>query len=376
MDLEFAEEQQMLRETVRSLFAQHASFAVVRAMEDDEIGYPSGLWSELGKLGLIGLTLPEEYGGTGQSTLEAAVLYEEIGRSLAPTPHFPSAVIGGGVLARAGSEAQKASWLPRIASGEAIVTPAWIEPGSGFGPSGVGMRAVPDGSGGDVRLSGTKPHVLFARSASALLVLARTGDAPTDVGLFLVDPNAPGITLTQQKSLASDTQYQVDFADVRLPATDRVGGWAAWHEVLLEGATVLAAQAVGGAARALEMTVDYAKTRHQFGKPLAAFQAISHYLADASTAVDGATTLAYEAAWASARGRPIARLAPMAKLFACRTYRDVTAMALQVHGGMGFTVELDIQLFFRRAKQLQISWWDSRHLEDLIAADVLDGRAA
>ena len=124
------------------------------------------------------------------------------------------------------------------------------------------------------------------------------------------------------------------------------------------------------------MTVEYAKTRQQFDKPLGAFQAIAHYLADAVTQVDGGKTLVYEAAWARSTGRPVDRLAPMAKLFACQTFRDVTAMAEQVHGGLGFTVEYDIQLYFRRAKQLQLSWWDSRYLEELVAASVLDRREA
>jgi len=127
------------------------------------------------------------------------------------------------------------------------------------------------------------------------------------------------------------------------------------------------------AERAVEITVEYSKVREQFGKPIGAFQAISHYLADATTAVDGGKTLVYEAAWAKSAGRSISRLAPMAKLFACQNYRDITAMCVQVHGGYGFTVEYDIQLYFRRAKQLQLSWWDTRYLEELIASDVLDG---
>jgi alkylation response protein AidB-like acyl-CoA dehydrogenase len=141
---------------------------------------------------------------------------------------------------------------------------------------------------------------------------------------------------------------------------------------MLRASVLLAAQAVGGARASLEMTNQYAKDRVQFDKPLGAFQAISHYLADAVTALDGAEVLVHEAAWADATGRSIERLAPMAKLFACDTYRDLTAMAQQVFGGVGFTVEYDIQLFFRRAKQLQISWWDARTCEELIAADILD----
>ncbi len=163
---------------------------------------------------------------------------------------------------------------------------------------------------------------------------------------------------------------------VRVPASARIGGsqsgWATWHDAMLDGAIMLAAQAIGGARYALDITVQYAKDREQFDKPLGAFQAISHYLADAATAVDGAEMLVYEAAWARANGRSVDRLAPMAKLFACTTFRDVTAMAQQVFGGVGFTVEYDIQLYFRRAKQLQISWWDDRALEELVAASVFD----
>ena len=198
--------------------------------------------------------------------------------------------------------------------------------------------------------------------------------------LIDLDPNAPGVTLTQQRTISGDTQYRVDLSDVRVPASDRVGaakaGWETWNDVMHEGIILLAAQAIGGAQRSLDITVEYAKTRHQFDKPLGAFQAIAHYLADASTTVDGGTTLVYEAAWARATGKPIDRLAPMAKLFACQTYRDVTAMSLQVHGGIGFSIECDAQLFFRRAKHQQMMWWDSRYLEELIASDVLDAGAA
>jgi alkylation response protein AidB-like acyl-CoA dehydrogenase len=378
MDLAFTEEQRMLRETVRGICRELAPPAVVRAMEDDPIGYPADLWRKLAELGVLGLTLPERYGGAGQSALEGAIVYEELGRALAPSPHFVSSVMSAGVLALGGSDAQKAEWLPRIAAGEAILTPAWLEPDGGYGPAGVRLAAA--GDGGAYRLTGTKRHVQFAKAAARLLVLARTGPGERDIDLLLVDPAAPGVEMTQQRSMASDTQYQIVLDDVPVARSERVGperaGWAIWHEAMHDGIIMLAAQAMGGAARALEMTVEYAKTRRQFDKPLGAFQAIAHYLADAVTTVDGGQTLVHEAAWARATGRPVDRLAPMAKLFACQTFRDVTAMAQQVHGGIGFTVEYDIQLYFRRAKQLQLSWWDSRYLEELVAAAVLDARTA
>jgi alkylation response protein AidB-like acyl-CoA dehydrogenase len=374
MDLDFTEEQELLRETVRRLLAEHAPISVVRAMEDDPTGYPADLWKQMAATGLLGIGIPETFGGSAQSMLDAAIAYEELGRSLAPSPHFASCVVGASVLLAAGSDAQKKSWLPRVASGEAILAPAWLEPDGGFGPKGVQLVAKPDDDG--FVLSGVKRHVPFASSASRLVVLARTGAEDRELSLFLVDPQAKGVTLTQQRSLASDTQYRVDLANVRVAAADCIGtvdmGWATWDAVLHDAIILLAAQAMGGAERALEMTVQYANDRKQFDKPLGAFQAISHYLADAATAVDGGKTLVYEAAWARANGKSVARLAPMAKLFACQTFRDVTAMCQQVWGGVGFTIEYDIQLYFRRAKQLQISWWDGPYLEELVATQVLD----
>jgi alkylation response protein AidB-like acyl-CoA dehydrogenase len=375
MDLDLNEEQEMLREMVRGVCSSYASLETLRELEDDPVGFPADLWKQMAELDLIGLMVPAEYGGSEMSALEGAVVYTELGRALAPSPHFVSAVMAAGVLVRAGSDEQKRSWLPRIASGEAIVTTAWLEPGNGFGARGVQATANADGDG--FVLDGVKWHVPFAGAATAMVVLARTGDADTDVDLFLVDADAAGISREQQMTIGSDAQFAVRLAGVRVPAAARIGaassGWATWHDTMLDGSIMLAAQAVGGARYALEITVQYAKDREQFDKPLGAFQAIAHYLADAATAVDGAETLMYEAAWARANGRPIDRLAPMAKLFACNTFRDVTATAQQIFGGVGFTVEYDIQLYFRRAKQQQLSWWDDRTLEELIAATVFTG---
>jgi len=375
MDLDLNEEQEMLREMVRGVCSSYASLETVRALEDDPIGFPAELWKQMAELDVIGLMVPAQYGGSEMSALEGAVVYMELGRALAPSPHFVSAVMAAGVLLRAGTDEQKQSWLARIVSGDAVVTTAWLEPGNGFGARGVQATARPDGDG--FVLDGVKWHVPFAKAATAMIVLARTGASDSDVDLFLVDASAPGVTMQQQLTLASDSQYEVTLSGVRVPAAARLGGkqsgWATWHDAMLDGIIMLAAQAVGGARYALEITVQYAKDREQFGKPLGAFQAIAHYLADAVTVVDGAEMLVYEAAWARANDKPIDQLAPMAKLFACKTFRDVTAMAQQVFGGVGFTVEYDIQLYFRRAKVQQISWWDDRFLEELVAAAVFEG---
>ncbi len=374
LDLDFTNEQEMLREMVRGVITQHCPQETVRALEDDPVGYPAELWQQFAELDLLGLLLPEEHGGSGMSMLEGVIVYEELGRSLAPVPHLVSCVLSAGALVAAGSTAQQTAWLPKIISGEAILTPAWLEPENSFGPTGVQVRATPDGDGWTI--SGIKRHVQFASRAAAFLVLARSGDGPTDIDLFLVPADAPGVSLTQQMSISSDTQYRVDLDTVRVTEADRIGaagsGWTTWSKVMNDAMILAAAQAVGGAEHALGITVEYSKDRFQFDKPLAAFQALSHYMADAKTSVDGAKVLTYEAAWAHGRGEGLDRLAPMAKLFAGNTYRNVTATAQQIFGGVGFTLDYEIQLYFRRAKQLQLSWNDTRRCEDLIAAATLD----
>lgn len=371
MDLELTEEQQMIVDMTRSMLEEHSPIAVVREMEDDPKGYPDVLWKQMGELGLNGLLIPESHGGGGQTLLEGALVYEELGRAMAPTPHFVSCVMSAGVLLEAGSEDQKAEWLPRIASGDAILTPAWLEPERSCGEAGVALAARAEGDG--TVLSGRKRSVPFASSATRLVVLARTEEG---VDLFLVDPNAKGVTMKQLLSQGREPHYQIDFEDVRVSAKDRIGakgtGWTTWDKVMHRGIILLAASAIGGADRCLMETVEYAKERVQFDKPLGAFQALAHYMADASTNIEGGRVLVQEAAWNDAQGRSIRRFAPMAKLFCCETYRETTRVCAQIWGGVAFTIEYDQQMFFRRAKHLQLSWWDTPYLEELIAADVLD----
>ena len=377
LDLDFTGEQDMLRDMVRGLCGELSPLERVRDLEDDPDGIARDLWQRFGELGLCGLMVPEGEGGSGMSLIDGVVLYEELGRSLAPLPHFVSCVLAAGAIAEAGTAGQRDALLGPIASGDTIATVGWLEPGGGFTPQGVRLTAR-NGDGGFV-LDGVKIHVPFASAADMFIVLARTGDGERDIDLFTVPTDASGLVLEQRMSISSDTQYLTTFDGVSVPAEARLGepdapagaSWSAWDRTMHAAAILAGAQAVGGASYALEITVEYAKARRQFDKALAEFQAISHYLADARTTLDGARLLVCEAAWAHSTGRPVDRLAPMAKLFACRTYRDITAMCQQVFGGIGFTLEYDIQLYFRRAKQLQLSWWDTATCEDRIADAVL-----
>ena len=372
MDLDLTDEQQMIIDMTRGMLEEHCTLEEMRLIEDDPKGYPDGLWKQMGELGLNGLLIPEEFGGGAQTVLEGALVYEELGRALAQTPHFVSCVMSAGVLMEAGSDDQKKAWLEKIASGEAILTPAWLEPERGFGEVGVALQAKANSDG--YSLTGRKRSVPYASSASQLIVLARTDDG---VDLFLVDPGTKGIAMKQILSQGREPQYQIDFDEVQVSEANRIGaagsGWQTWNTVMLDGIILLAASAIGGAERCLEETVAYANERVQFDKPLGAFQALSHYMADASTNIDGGRVLVHEAAWNRSVGRSVKRFAPMAKLFCCETYRETTRVCAQIWGGVAFTIEYDQQMFFRRAKHLQLSWWDTPFLEELIAADVLDG---
>lgn len=371
MDLAFTDEQQMLRDSTRRMLSETAPIKVVREMENDPKGYPSALWAAMAEMGLTGICIDEAHGGIGLGALETAILYEELGRSLAPTPHFVSSVLSAGLIARAGSPAQKEQWLPAIASGEAILTPAWFEPGNGFGPEGVQLAAVRNGEG--YTLSGSKHLVSFAAAAHQLLVLVRSGEAEEAIDILLVDSKSPGITLSRQKTMADDAQYRVTFKDVVVPAAARLGtaGWSDWQAVLKDGMIALAAWAVGCGDRALEMAAEYAKEREQFGQPIGSFQGLAHPMAEVATVIEASRLLAQEAAWARDTGRPYARLAVMAHIQAADAARFSTRVGQQVMGGIGFTVDIDMQLYYRRAKQNQLAWGDADSLEEFIAADVL-----
>ncbi|NIB38932.1 acyl-CoA/acyl-ACP dehydrogenase [Pseudomaricurvus alkylphenolicus] len=374
MDLNYSQDQIALSDLVRNICHDFCDTTVVRSCEDDALGYAKALWDQLSQSGLLGIAIDETHGGSKLPMLESAAIYEQFGYALAPVPHFVSSVVSALIIDGGDNTQLQNQLLPGVAAGDIILTPASLEPEGDYEPEGIQTSATMTSSG--YVLKGVKRHVFYASSADYLLVLARTGENKKDIDIFLVPRDAKGVQLIQEHSMASDCQYRIELNNVIVDTNSRINaegdGWRLWSHVLNEAIILDAASAVGLAERALEITVGYAKEREQFDKPIGAFQAIGHYLADCATAVEGARALVYEAAWAHASEKPYAALASMAKLFACNTARDVTAKAEQIHGGIGFTMEYDIQLFFRRAKQQQLNWWDSRYLEKQVAAAVLD----
>lgn len=361
MDLTFTDEQNLLRQTVRELCEKFSPPESVRELEDDPVGFRPELWRELSSLGLTGLTIAEEFGGAGAGALDLVILYEEFGRALVPSPHFISAVVAAGALRAAGAT----DLLLAIAEGQ-IVTVAWVEPGGSETPDGITTKAVRDGD--RWLLTGAKLLVPFARAAAALLVLARTDDGVT---LFLADPT--GVDFAQELTMASDTSWSVQFNATPATLVGESGcGWDAWEEALTDALIAIAAYCNGGAERAHEMAVAYAKERVQFDRPIGSFQGVAHPLADTATEIAGSRVLTYQASWARARGRNADTLAAMAKMYAADVFRRTTKVGQQVLGGIGFTRDIDMQLYFRRAKQLEITWLGPRALEERIAAAELD----
>ena len=371
MDLELSPEQQMLRDAVRDLATKYGDPDRIRELEDDPVGFDPACWQELAGMDLIGLTLPPEHGGSGMTALESMVVFEELGRAIVPTPLLVSSVIGGGILGAAGSADQQSQWLPRVASGEAILSLAWHEPGRSDGPQGVALSATADGD--DLVLSGTKILVPFASSADALVALVREDDG---ISLVLVPTQTDGIALEQTTVADSSAQYEVRLTDVRVPAANRIGpagqGWDTFVDVMDDALIAVGAMAVGGTAHVLEMMVDYATERVQFGVPIGNFQGVAHPIADVATELEGARTLVLQAAWARAEHGTSGALHALAKRFACETYRRATRCAHQVFGGIGFTRAIDVQLYFRRAKQMELDWFEPRTLMERIAVAELD----
>ena len=356
MDFAFTEEQHMLRATARRFLDEKAPALVVRRLMETESGFDPGLWREIASQGWQAMAIPEAYGGAGFSLLEQGILMEEMGRSLFPSPFLSAVVIGADLILHHGTEAQKQELLPVIAAGELRVALAQLEASGRWDATGVAMVAKRDG--GDLVLDGTKSFVLDGHTADTLLVVVRAegSTGPDGVSLVIVPGDAPGVTRRRLETMdMTRKQAEIVFKRVRVPAAALLGAegraWGAIEAMTTRAIVGLAYEQVGGAQKCLEMAVDYAKVRVQFGRPIGSFQAIKHKCADMLVQVESAKSAAYYAGWAVATGDPEAEIvAPMAKSYCSEAYFHCAAESIQIHGGIGFTWEHDAHLYFKRAK--------------------------
>jgi alkylation response protein AidB-like acyl-CoA dehydrogenase len=372
MDLGLSEEQEMLRSFARDFLEKECPEQHVRAMEEDPRGYSPELWQKMAEQGWQGLIVPEAYGGIGMGFMDLIVLVEEFGRALVPGPFLPNVVGGAIALIDAGSEAQKQQWLPAIASGESIWTVALTEASARFDAGGVQLEAKPDGD--SIVLNGTKLFVRDSQVADYLTVVARTPGSNGEDGITLVvvDAKTAGISQTPLTTMASDRQNEVRFENVRVPAANVLGeigkGWPAFAKIANKAAVIECAYLVGLSQMDFEISVNYAKERVQFGRPIGSFQAIQHKAADMVTDVDGARFMMYRAAWAVGADEPdAATQVHMAKAWVGEASRRVVAHGQQIHGGIGFTRDYKIQLYFRRQKAAELAWGDPDYHRELVA---------
>jgi alkylation response protein AidB-like acyl-CoA dehydrogenase len=373
MNFGFNEEQELLRNTARKFFENECGSETVRRLMETPEGISAELWKKLAEQGWLGLIFPEQYDGMGLGLVDLVVLMEEMGRAVAPGPYFSTVLLGGLAILEAGGEGQKKEWLPRIAAGDRRVALAWMEPSAQLGPDGVTLTAVE--KGGKYTLSGTKLFVHDAHTADALVVAARTrpGAGADGVSLFLLPKGTKGLETTLLPTMDQTRKLcEVACSDVTVGADALLGaagaGWAPLARVLDRATVALCAEMCGGAQKVLDMTVEYAKIRQAFGRPIGSYQGVKHRAADMLVDVENSKSITYYAAWALDENSPEAPLAvSMAKAYVSDAYRRVAAAGIQLHGGIGFTWEHDLHLYFKRAKGSEFTFGDATHHRERVA---------
>ena len=371
MDFAFSEEQEMLRTSARDFLTKECGSKVVRKLMEGPDAHDPNLWNKMAGLGWTALGIPEQYGGVG-SFLDLIVVLEEAGRALLPGPFFATMGLAVPALIEAGTEAQKKEVLGAITEGKARATLAFTEPSGRWDAAGVTLAAKP--AGGGWRLDGVKLFVPDAAGADYTVVAARTrGEGEEGISLFLVKGRPKGMSVNPLQTIDMTRRWnEIRFDGVELEADAIMGAphkaWPALKRTLEWATAGLCAEMIGGAQKVLESSTDYAKTRHQFGKPIGIYQAVSHKLADMLVLSESGRSATYYAAWTVEADAPDRSLASsMAKAYVSDAYRRVAGDGIQVHGGIGFTWEHDMHLYFKRAKASEVTLGDATYHRELVA---------
>ncbi|MFM8625435.1 MAG: acyl-CoA dehydrogenase family protein [Actinomycetota bacterium] len=366
MNFAFSEEQEELRKSVRSFLENKSSEEAVREQMETEKGYDKAVWEQMAnQLGLQSLAIPEEFDGQGFSFIELGVVLEEMGRALLCAPFFSTVVLAANTLLQSGDDAAKKAHLPGIAAGTTIATIATTEPSGRWDEAGITVEAK--GSGSNFTISGTKSFVIDGHIADLIIVAARTGKG---VSLFTVEGGAAGLTRTALSTMdQTRKQAKLEFSNTPATLIGKEGdGWNVLSKVMDLAAVALAAEQVGGAQKVLEMAVQYAKDRIQFGRPIGSFQAIKHKCADMLLEVESAKSAAYYGMWCAAEdNEELASVASLAKAYCSEAYFHAAAENIQIHGGIGFTWEHPAHLYFKRAKSSELIFGDPTYHRELLA---------
>jgi alkylation response protein AidB-like acyl-CoA dehydrogenase len=378
VDFDFTDEQTMLRSLTREVLAAESSIRTVRTLLDDPDGYSKDLWKQLAETGLLGVTIDEQRGGQGLGMIELALVLEEMGRAAYPGPFFSTVVLAASAIAAGGNRAQMDSYLGDIANGKLTATLALMEDRLASGADGVTLKARAQRD--DYILSGRKRFVPFAHVADLILVAARTSDSndpKRGITIFAIDKGTPGLTIEPNVAIDQTNRSATVTLDNAQVSSDRVigqvdGGWGIVESTLQRAAIGAAAVMLGAARKCMDMSVEYAKVREQFGQPIGAFQAIKHACAEMLVEVENAHGAVYYAAWALDAKAPDAALAvSVAKSYVGDAARKVCGSSIQVHGGIGFTWEYDLHFFFKQAKYFEALYGDAEQHRELVLREVM-----
>jgi len=362
----FTEEQEELRRSVRRFLEDKSPSAEVRRLMETTEGYDPSVWAQMAQqLGLQGLAIPEEYGGSGFTYVELGIVFEEMGRALLCAPYLSSVALAANAILASGDDSAKKEHLPGIASGDTIAALALTEDNGRWDQEGITLTATRSGDG--YSLDGHKMFVIDGHTANLVVVVARTGKGIT---FLAVDGDAPGLTrkpLTTMDQTRKQARLEFSGTPARLIGTEG-GASAALGKTLDLAAVALANEQVGGAQKCLETSVEYAKVRVQFGRPIGSFQAIKHKCADMLLEVESAKSAAYYASWAAAEDSDeLPVVASLAKAYCSEAYFHAAAENIQIHGGIGFTWEHDAHLYFKRAKSSELLLGDPTYHRELLA---------
>ena len=376
MDILPTEEEQMLKNVAREFLETEVSTALVREMELDGLGYPPALWKQMAELGWLGMSLPEEYGGQGLPITYLGLILQEVGRVMAPVP-LHSTMVAALTIAEEGSDQQKKEILPAVSDGNMVLTWAVHERDARLIPEAMELEAKADGDGWV--LNGTKMFVDNFVVAGRCLVAARTSPASSSnqgISLFLVDTNGNGVNQTALSTLAKDKQSRVDFNDHRIEKAALLGqvdqGWPIVEAMLDRSTALICCQMVGAARKDAEMAIEYAKNRVAFGRPIGSFQSVQHLLADMLLHVDGGEMLTFEALWKMDEGLPASVEVSQAKAFCNEKCESVVRTSQVIHGGIGFMMEFDLHLWFRRVTSWSLRLGTTYEHRAKISAALLD----
>jgi 3-oxocholest-4-en-26-oyl-CoA dehydrogenase beta subunit len=376
MNYDLDVEKTMLKESARNFFTKEVNSALIRELEQDENGYSKKIWKKMAQVGWMELTIPEKYGGFGGTFHDLCVVLEEMGYDAFDSPFFATAVLGTSALLNSGSEKQKSDFFPKIAQGDQIFTLAYMGADEPECASDIPVRAVIVDEGFVV--DGTYLFVPYAHIADIIICAVRTGE-PGEAGnrgvsLFAIARNTPGLSVTLLQTIANDKQCEVIFDKVILSKENLLGelnqGWSTLETVLRKAAVAKCAEMVGHARKALKMTVDYAKKREQFGRPIGSFQAVQHHCANMLTYLDTSALITHETCRLISRGLPCVKEAAMCKAWVSEANRKLIALGHQVMGGFGFIEEVDLQIYFRRSKAAEQQFGDGTFHREVVARQI------